>query len=82
MTTLEKTPKKVHIKRSLILDKIHPKDWRELNIIYTCEQCSHFDEIGQSCTIGYDASLHRKAKQDALYNLTGRVAFCRFTEID
>ena len=70
------------VKRSAILDKIHPRDWRELKIAYTCEQCSHYDENGHSCTIGYDADLHCKKNQDALYNLAGRVAFCRFIEID
>lgn len=70
------------LKRSLILDPIHPRDWRALNVVYHCEQCSHFDEKGQSCTIGYDASKHLKAVQDELYDRTGKVAFCRFTEID
>ena len=74
------------IKRSLILDPIHPRDWRELRIIYACEQCVHYDEneptVARRCTIGYDASMHVKEAQDKTYRLTGRVAFCRFTEID
>ncbi|MGE3683746.1 MAG: hypothetical protein AB7G93_18635 [Bdellovibrionales bacterium] len=69
-------------KRSVILDPIHPRDYRELTIIYACEQCSHFDPHSQSCTIGYDATLHLKAHQDRTYELYGRVAFCRFSEID
>jgi hypothetical protein len=70
------------LKRSLILDPIHPRDYRELNIIYACEQCSHFDPSSQSCTIGYDSSKHLKAVQDRSYELLGKVAFCRFSEID
>lgn len=70
------------IKRSVILDPIHPRDFRTLNIIYSCEQCSHFDSENKACTIGYDASKHMKKTQDYLYNLTGKVAFCRFVEID
>lgn len=70
------------IKRSLILDPIHPRDWQSLTIIYACEQCSHYDEIRRSCTIGYDASKHQKAVQDELFQRTGKVAFCRFSEID
>jgi hypothetical protein len=70
------------LKRSLILDPIHPRDFRELEIIYTCEQCSHFDAANKACTIGYDASLHREEVQRRNYELTGKVAFCRFSEID
>lgn len=73
---------KVHVKRSLILDPIHPRDFRELEIVYYCEQCSHFAAETQSCTIGYDASKHLKAVQDRNYEMYGRVAFCRFSEID
>jgi len=64
------------------MDPIHPKDWRELNLIYYCEQCSHYDENGRRCTIGYDSSVHDKKAQDSAYERTGRVAFCRFMEID
>lgn len=70
------------LKRSLILDPIHPRDFRELSVIYTCEQCSHFDSQNQTCTIGYDAKKHLKAVQDRSYEMYGKVAFCRFTEID
>lgn len=69
-------------RRSVIFDKIHPADYLGLDIIYACEQCSHFDSEGQRCTIGYEASLHLKAVQDKMYELSGRVAFCRFCEID
>lgn len=69
-------------RRSLILDPIHPRDFRELNFTYSCEQCSHFDPATEQCTIGYEASKHRQADQLRLYELTGRMAFCRFMEID
>lgn len=70
------------IRRSLILDPIHPRDYRELTIIHCCEQCSHFDPATKTCTIGYDASNHLAEKQKQNYELLGRVAFCRFEEID
>lgn len=76
------SPKITPSRRGMILDPIHPKDWRELEIIYTCEQCSHFDPIHSQCTIGYDAKQHLKETQDRRYELFGRVGFCRFTEID
>ena len=70
------------LKRSLILDPVHPRDFRELTITYCCEQCSHFDPEGKAWTIGYDASQHLQSRQLERYELTGRMAFCRFSEID
>jgi hypothetical protein len=55
---------------------------RELKIIYYCEQCSHFAPGTKTCTIGYEADKHMKEAQDRNYELTGKVAFCRFCEID
>lgn len=69
-------------KKGLILDGIHPTDYQHLNIIYYCEQCSHFDSKQKICTIGYDASKHTFLVQQKNYFLTGKVAFCRFSEID
>ena len=69
-------------RRALILDSIHPRDYRELNIIHYCEQCSHFAPGTKTCTIGYEADKHMKEAQDRNYELTGKVAFCRFCEID
>ncbi len=69
-------------RRTLILDPIHPRDYRELVITYSCEQCSHFDPVSQTCTIGYDAKNHLKSKQEENYARYGKVAFCRFLEID
>ncbi len=69
-------------RRSLILDPVHPTDHRELSYTYCCEQCSHFCVETESCTIGYEAKLHRQKRQLELYELTGRMAFCRFMEID
>lgn len=79
---MPKAPTKPLLKRSVILDPIHPRDYRELNIIFYCEQCVHFDSKAKACTIGYDASIHMKAVQERNYELYGRVAFCRFCEID
>lgn len=77
-----RSPTKPLVRRSLILDPIHPRDYRELDVIFYCEQCSHFDPSSQSCTIGYDASKHLKKVQEQNYQLYGKVAFCRFCEID
>ena len=77
-----KENKSTPARRSLILDPIHPRDYRELRIIYACEDCSHYAPGDQSCTLGYEAHNHRRERQDELYRMYGRVAFCRFTEID
>jgi hypothetical protein len=69
-------------RRSLILDPIHPKDWRELDIIHACEQCSHFAPADKSCTLGYVAANHLLETQLKNYEMYGKVAFCRFSEID
>ena len=64
------------------MDPIHPRDFRELTITTSCEQCCHFDPDSETCTIGYVADQHRHERQMKLYELTGRVAYCRFLEID
>lgn len=69
-------------KRSLILDRVNPSDYLNLKLIYYCEQCSHFAPESSSCTIGYNAANHTQAEQQRLYALTGRIALCRFIEID
>lgn len=69
-------------RRSLILDPIHPKDYQELTIIHCCEQCSHFAPADRSCTLGYVAENHWAETQKHNYELYGKVAFCRFSEID
>ena len=71
-----------YARKSLILDPIHPRDFRELSVIFACEQCSHFDEKQKTCSIGYDAGKHLLEVQLKTYHLTGKVAFCRFSEID
>lgn len=69
-------------KRGVIFDRIDPRLFNQIDLMYCCEQCSHFDEIHQKCTIGYDASKHLRKVQLHTYNLSGRMAVCRFQEID
>lgn len=69
-------------KQSIFLDAVHPSDFLHKNITYCCEQCSHFDPVKETCTIGYNASLHRREKQLKTYEFGGRMALCRFMEID
>ncbi len=68
--------------RSIILDGIHPREFRELNIIYCCEQCSYFNTETHKCAIGFHVEKHRRENQLKLYNLTGKMALCRSQEVD
>ncbi len=75
-----KTPKK--LRKSIKLDRVAPLDFSQRNMIYACEQCSHFDPDAKECTLGYQAQLHMQEVQLKRYYLNGHMAFCRFTEID
>lgn len=68
-------------RKSIKLDRVDPRDFRRFQMIFACEDCSHFDASGASCTIGYRPQ-HRREEQLALYERTGKMAFCRFLEID
>jgi hypothetical protein len=69
-------------RRSIILDGINPRDFRELNVIYACEQCSFFDGKKKSCAMGFPVEYHLRENQLKRYNLTGKMAICRAQEID
>jgi len=75
-------PKRNTARRSPIMDPINPRDYRRMTIIHTCEQCSHFAPAEKECTLGYVAENHLAATQKRNYELYGKVAFCRFEEID
>lgn len=68
--------------RSIIIDGFHPRDLRELNVIYCCEQCSYFDSKKKACAMGFRVEKHMRENQWKLYNLTGKMALCRSQEID
>ena len=74
------TPKKV--RKSIKLDRVSPKDFLHTNMIYCCEQCSHFNSNNQTCTLGYKTEPHLKKQQLAGFSSHGHMAFCRFAEID
>ena len=68
-------------KRQIKLDQVHPADMRKYDVRFFCEDCVHYDSRGHVCTMGF-VPQHTKKEQMAIYNLTGRLAFCRFLEID
>ncbi len=69
-------------KQGIFLDVVNPTDFLNLNIIYCCEQCSHFDPESERCTIGYNAANHRREQNLKNFESSGRMAFCRMLEID
>lgn len=75
-----KSPKR--ISKSMKKDSIHPKDYLNYNLPFSCEECSHFASINESCTLGLPTSPHLKRNQIQSYELSGKMALCRFQEID
>ena len=68
--------------RSIILDKIHPREFNSLNVIYCCEQCSYFNTVKKTCAMGFRSQIHMREAQLAEYSRSGRMAICRSLEID
>lgn len=74
------TPKKM--RKSIKLDRVNPADLLHKNLVFACEDCSHYDRQTKSCTIGYRAELHSREVQMQRFISNGHMAFCRFLEID
>lgn len=74
------TPKR--LSTSIRLDTVNPSDYLKYDFRFACEDCTHFDFENQRCTLGYQASWHRKEFQQKTYELNGKMALCRFLEID
>lgn len=81
------TPKR--LRPSIRRDVVHPSDFLKYNFTFACEQCSHFapsndttKDNGGLCTIGYSAEPHQREANLKSYELSGRMAFCRFLEVD
>ena len=69
-------------RRTMILDRVHPRDFREIGLIYCCEQCSYYNMNTRRCAMGFKVEKHQRESQLKLYNLTGKMAICRSQEID
>jgi hypothetical protein len=80
--TAKTLPTEPRAGRSIILDAVHPRDFREMNVIYCCEQCSYFDSRKKTCAMGFHVEKHTRENQLKLYHMTGKFAVCRSQEID
>lgn len=74
------TPKR--ISASIKKDVVNPHDYLNYDIRSACEECSHFDPLEDRCTLGFNSAPHRKIQQTHDMELSGRMAQCRFHEID
>lgn len=70
------------IRPSMKKDVIHPRDFNAFKIPYACEDCSHFASETTKCTLGFNTANHLRANSLHSYELSGKIAQCRFLEID
>lgn len=70
------------IRPSIKKDGVAPGDYLKYDFRSACEDCSHFDSLNISCTLGYNTAPHLRARQQHDYELSGMIAQCRFLEID
>lgn len=75
-----RTPKR--LKTSIRFDTVNPTDYLSFHIPSSCEECTHFHREEERCTLGYESKWHRLEFQKTSYELTGKMALCRFLEID
>ncbi len=76
----KRTPKR--IRTSIRLDAVHPTDYLKYDFRFSCEDCTHFNRTEETCTLGYESKWHRKDYQKSTFELNGKMALCRFLEID
>ncbi len=70
------------LNRGIIFDKVNPRDFNSVNLMYSCEQCSFFNGENKSCNMGHNTKYHLKENQLKSYELSGRMCICRNHEID
>jgi predicted HD phosphohydrolase len=79
-TVRNPTPKR--LRTSIRHDAVHPSDYLRYTIPSACEDCSHFNSEKETCTLDYNSEHHRRDYQKKCYELSGKMAICRFLEID
>ena len=75
-------------RKSVKEDAIHPADYLRYVLPpggpiggFFCDVCSHYASKKEICTLGYKP-IHTVREQSARYEINGRMALCRFIEID
>ena len=80
--TTQKKPTPKRLQQSIRHDPVNPTDYMKYTLPWACEDCTHYAEATDSCTIGYNTKWHKREYQRKTYELSGRMALCRFQEID
>ena len=75
-----KTPKK--LKTGIRFDRVNPSDYLKYDHRFSCEDCTHYNRESSECTLGYEPKWHRREFQTESFALAGKMALCRFLEID
>jgi hypothetical protein len=70
------------INPSIKKDGIHPAAYMKYKLPWACEDCVYFDSEKEKCILGYITEPHRRAHQRASYERSGKVALCRFLELE
>lgn len=79
---MPKTPTPKRLRTSIRHDAMNPSDYLKYDFRFACEECAHFDSETGNCTLGYNSKWHRREYQKKSYELSGKMALCRFMEID
>ena len=64
------------------LDPVQKKYIDDWNLIYCCEQCTHFDAKVEACLFGFPTAPHLQRNQLIEFEKSGTMALCRLQEID
>lgn len=75
-----KTPRR--LRTSIRHDAISASDYLLYSFPSACEDCTHFCRSRELCTLGYNSDHHRREYQEKCFELSGKMALCRFLEID
>lgn len=67
---------------SIKKDGINPSDYLKYKLPWACEDCTHFNHLKKACTLGYPSHHHLRETQTKAYLLSGKMALCRFQELD
>ena len=78
--TKPNTPKRIGA--SIKKDAIKASDYLRYNLPNSCEECSHFNAANETCTLSLPTEPHLERSQKKSYLLSGKIAICRFQEID
>lgn len=76
----KKTPKR--LTPTMKKEVIQARDYLHYTLPFSCDECSHFKADNETCTLGLPTEHHLKRNQEKSYFLSGKMALCRFQEID